>query len=233
MVNLCAANVYEPEDLNVAENMEILQNVHMIYIESFFITHSYEVALKLLRLCKDRKTPLIFSIGSVYIFNGFADKVITLSQRANIVVGNKEEFLELGKALGIHRASVKDTAMALHRMSGEQFEFRDHPLGERLKQLGKVFVVTDGGGPVTCVYGNVGSKPTVVEYNIAPMNKGLIKDTTGAGDSFLAGFLAGLFLLNDTETCLAWGCWTAQQVIQLIGCQIPSCQPNDILKIKC
>ncbi|KAJ9591142.1 hypothetical protein L9F63_002297 [Diploptera punctata] len=233
LANLCAANVYKPQDLEVEENIDILNKVYMIYIESFFISHSYDVALQLLDFCKTRKTPLIFSIGSVYMFNDFARELITLSKNANIVFGNKEEFMELARAMGLNLMNVKSTLLALHSMINKEHEFLDHGFGQYLKQLGKVLVMTDGKNPVLCVYGGINSKPVLVEYAVPEMKVNLVKDTTGAGDSFLAGFLVGMFALNNIKTCLAWGCWTARQVIQLVGCQVPSCQPDNILTIKC
>ncbi|PSN41785.1 hypothetical protein C0J52_21749 [Blattella germanica] len=232
VVHLCAANVYKPEDMDVADTIDMLRQVYMIYVESFFISHSFDVASNLLRLCRERKIPLVFNIGSVYMCKDFAKEVAHLAQNANIVVGNKEEFKALGKIMGVQHKGIKDIVSDIHKLSNKHDQFIDQPLGRYLENLGKILVVTDGKDSVTCVYGNLNEKPSIIEYEVPEVKADMVKDTTGAGDSFLAGFLAGLFVMNDLETCLAWGCWSAKQVIQLIGCQTPPYPSDGIHQLK-
>ena len=44
-----------------------------------------------------------------------------------------------------------------------------------------------------------------------------VRDTTGAGDAFAAGFLLGWLREEPLETCARWGNWTASRVIQAEG----------------
>lgn len=229
--HLGAANIYEPSDL--LQHMQILNQVNVIYIESFFIGHSYEVALILLKLCQDKKIALAFNIGAVYMCNDFSSEVSHLAKYANILFGNKEEFKALSKVMNLECESTKDIVLALHSMSNQEGSLHDAcEFRQYLEKFGKIIVVTDGKDPVLCVYGRACNKPSVIEYNVPVLKQELIKDTTGAGDSFIAGFLAGVFVKHNMETCVVWGCWTAQQVIQLVGCQVPPYPSDDIDKIK-
>lgn len=229
--HLGAANVYEPSDL--LQHMHILEQVNIIYIESFFISHSYEVALILLKLCQDRNIALVFNIGAVYMCSDFSNEVSHLVKYANILFGNKEELKALGKVMNLECESTKDIALALHDMSNQAGHFLEScELGQYLDKMGKIIVVTDGKQPVLCVYGSACSKPSVINFSMPAVRQELIKDTTGAGDSFVAGFLAGVFAKHNMETCIAWGCWTAQQVIQLTGCQVPPYPSDEIHKIR-
>ncbi|XP_021926184.1 adenosine kinase-like isoform X2 [Zootermopsis nevadensis] len=228
--HLGAANIYEPSDL--LQHMQILEQVNIIYIESFFISHSYEVALLLLKLCQDKKIALVFNINAVYMCNDFPNKVSHLAKCANILFGNKEEFKALGKVMNLEYESTKDIALALHNMSNQGHFLESCDLGKYLNKMGKIIVVTDGKDSVLCVYGNGCNKPSVIKFDVPAVRQELIRDTTGAGDSFLSGFLAGVFAKHNMETCIAWGCWTAQQVIQLIGCQVPPYPSDEIHKIR-
>lgn len=231
VVHLGAANIYEPSDL--LQHLQILEQVNIIYIESFFISHSYEAALTLLKLCQDRKIALVFNIGAVYMCSDFSNEVSHLAKCANILFGNKDEFKALGKVMNLECESTEDIALALHNMSNQEgYFFESCELGQYFNKMGKIVVVTDGKDRVLCVYGSACNKPSVIKFNVPAVRQELIKDTTGAGDAFVAGFLAGVFVKHNLETCIAWGCWTAQQVIQLIGCQVPPYPSDEIDKIR-
>ncbi|XP_069702765.1 uncharacterized protein [Periplaneta americana] len=229
--HLGAANIYKPSDLT--HHMQTLHQVNIIYIESFFISHSYDAALALLEVCYDRGIPLVFNIGATYMCEGYGKEVSHLAKSANILFGNKEEYKALSKVMDLDCQSIKQIAVTLHEMSEHQTHvLRTHELGQYFDALGKVLVVTDGRDPVLCVHGRAGSGPSVSEYPVPVLDDKLIRDTTGAGDSFVAGFLAGVFLKHSPQMCTAWGCWSARQIIQLMGCQVPSYPPDAIYKLK-
>ena len=76
---------------------------------------------------------------------------------------------------------------------------------------------------VTCA-----SSPTVCATNskswtfpVDPMKSQDIKDTTGAGDAFLAGFLTGILSGRSLSSCVSSGHITARKVITQIGCVLP------------
>ena len=49
----------------------------------------------------------------------------------------------------------------------------------------RVVVFTQGPGPVLLAHNGI-----VTSFDVPPIDFGLIKDTTGAGDAFVGGFLA-------------------------------------------
>lgn len=54
--------------------------------------------------------------------------------------------------------------------------------------------------------------------DVAPINKDLIVDTNGAGDSFVGGFFAELAKGSDLATAVNKGNELAGKVIQKSGC---------------
>lgn len=52
-------------------------------------------------------------------------------------------------------------------------------------------------------------------------------DTTGAGDAFVAGFMAGFVKKKSILECLDKGCWMAGQIIRRIGCSLPEKKLNE------
>lgn len=61
-----------------------------------------------------------------------------------------------------------------------------------------------------------------------PIPKAGIVDTTGAGDSLVAGFLAGVLAQWDPKSCLEYGCKTAALMITRIGVTLPDEIPEEL-----
>ena len=81
------------------------------------------------------------------------------------------------------------------------------------KEIKKHVVITRGNKGAVSIFGN-----KVVEVNA---NKNLsIKDLTGAGDLFAAGYLHGFINNLSTEQCLAKGTELSSKVIQQIGARL-------------
>ena len=87
----------------------------------------------------------------------------------------------------------------------------------------RLVVVTKGPSPLLYSLGGV-----VRQRPVPPISPEDIVDTTGAGDSFVGGFLAALSLGRPLDQCLDCGVWTAQQLLRQKGCTLPPC-PADFL----
>ena len=81
----------------------------------------------------------------------------------------------------------------------------------------KLVVVTNGPNPLLYISNNV-----VRERLVPPISSKKIVDTTGAGDSFVGGFLAAMSKGLPVGQCLDCGTWTAQKLLQEKGCTLPS-----------
>lgn len=66
VANLGAANVYTLDDFKKI-NLR-LDNVKIIYIEGFFITHSLEVAKELVKRAQEKNIIIAFNLSGLYIF---------------------------------------------------------------------------------------------------------------------------------------------------------------------
>ncbi|KAF2367106.1 Carbohydrate kinase PfkB [Trinorchestia longiramus] len=86
----------------------------------------------------------------------------------------------------------------------------------------KVVIMTQGALPLLYVAGD----GVVKEKQIAPLSPDSIVDTTGAGDSFVGGFLACLSQGRSLEDCIEGGVWAARQILQQKGCSVPDQSAN-------
>lgn len=57
------------------------------------------------------------------------------------------------------------------------------------------------------------------EFDVLPIPKQDIVDTDGAGDAFVAGFLAQFVKNEDISECVRCALWTAKEIIQQHGCK--------------
>lgn len=91
-----------------------------------------------------------------------------------------------------------------------------HVPGEEGGAKQRLVVVTKGPSPLLYCQGGA-----VRQRCVPPIAPEDIVDTTGAGDSFVGGFLAALSHGRPLAQCLDCGVWTAQQLLRQKGCTLP------------
>jgi len=88
---------------------------------------------------------------------------------------------------------------------------------ERLPRNGKAETVIVTHGPAGCVLYSL-EGDTVKECPVPATRPDAVIDTTGAGDSFLAGYLYGVMLGLDSVHCAAYGATESSFIIEAPGC---------------
>jgi len=124
---------------------------------------------------------------SMYLAAQGMQKLKKIIQDCDVLVLNKEEANAL---LGTQQKSM---------------EF----LLKKLQEHAKIAVVTDGPNGAHAYNG-------IKKYAIAPRRVRVV-ETTGAGDAFAAGFVAGLALHDDIAKAMQLGLAESESVIQHIG----------------
>jgi len=145
----------------------------------------------------------LINIAATFLVDFFWDQMCSVLPYADYVIGNEDEATTFAKKSGWDEKDLQGTALKLAALPKE------------------------GGNPRTVIFTH-GSEPTIVAHNgvvtlypVASLDKSLIVDTNGAGDSFVGGFLAGIALGKPMEKCIAAGQYAAREVIQLEGSQYP------------
>ena len=82
-----------------------------------------------------------------------------------------------------------------------------------LKAVANSFVITLGGDGALTWDG--------AELAEIPPHRVEAVDTNGAGDAFVGGFLAMLWLKKPIAECVRAGHWAARTIIQRSGCSFP------------
>lgn len=176
------------------------------YIEGFFIPEKMEICEMLEEKYSDSpNTMLITNLNAPYIVKMFQKDVTWMVKKADVIFGNKDEFEELARING--------------------FEYMDALFADLFSQYSKalrqkMIVVTDGANDVVYYKGDANGIDSEAVY-VPRVNKEDIVDTTGAGDSFVAGFMYEMMRGKDIKQCIEFGITISSQVIRTIGCNLP------------
>lgn len=200
---LGAAEVLSPR--HVTENLLLKEDIKksdLVYIEGFFLTRRLEAAKMILNICKKYKKIIVFNTSGEYLCKEQPDVISYFIRNADIVFGNRREFEALYGFMGENSVEL---------------------LLQSLGKSGKIVAMTNG--PFNVVY--LGKQCGEIE--VPPMDKDDIVDTTGAGDSFVAGFLVGYILKKPLKSCSEIGCYAAQEIIKKRGCIVPNYPPQIVL----
>lgn len=185
-------------------------------MEGFFLTERIEVAKYVLNFCKDNNKLFVFNISGQYMCRDYPNEMKYFTEQCDILFGNGDEYKALAKVMG-HDDNFKSFATYLTR----NFSGRGTP------KYGKMVIITNGSETVIGAH----SGGQVDEIDVFGVRKDEIKDTTGAGDSYVAGFLTALFSDQPPVDCLKWGSWVSLQIIKQVGCTVPDYAPDEIKTI--
>lgn len=194
---------------NIINNKNIqgaLSDCKIIYMEGFFITERFSTANYFVKYAKQNNKAFVFNVSAPYLCEKYAQDMKHFVENCDILFGNINEFTALCKAMKLEDIDT----LFKHLLSIY--------VNEKEMEYGKIIVMTNGAKNVICMH----SQNVRESYDVPSIEKNKIKDTVGAGDSFVAGFLAALCKGKDPSTALTWGCKAAREIIQQSGCTIPS-----------
>lgn len=223
VANIGAAGVYTLDDLKKSDLS--LDTIKIIYIEGFFLTHSFPTVKALVKQAEERDIIIAFNLNGTYIFNDHHVAICEMIGYANIVFGNAREMEALAQSLNVAYEDVTDIPFLLNSLKRITVNISNTVNADWLRH-GGVFVMSQGdSAPAITVWGR---SQSVQVQPIKP--KGPVVDTTGAGDSLVAGFLAGVLARWKPKHCLEYGCKVASFMVTRLGVMLPDNVPPDLLE---
>jgi adenosine kinase len=177
------------------------------YIEGFFIPNKMDICRSVYeRYSSNPNCHFITNLNAPYIIKNFQKDITWMVKKADVVFGNRDEFEELAKINGYEN---------MDDLFSELFASYSNKLVQ------KKIVITDGADDVVFYKGDANGIESG-SVHVPKVNKEDIIDTTGAGDSFVAGFIYELIRGKDIRECIAVGIKISSQVIRVIGCNLPA-----------
>lgn len=163
---------------------------------------------------------MAFSAGgeSIIKANNIDETYLPFVQRSHMLALNLHEFQAICERVRIRTENIESALELFCQLSNTNMT------KSTLCKYSRIIVVTDGENPVHCYTKEQG----YLKFPIRALAVNQIKDTTGAGDAFMAGFLYGISYNKSIQQCLQIGYETAVEIIRQVGCTIPTSRPNFI-----
>ncbi|KAL1500990.1 hypothetical protein ABEB36_006398 [Hypothenemus hampei] len=200
VAHIGAAEVLSLSSLKSYPNFEnIFNSSHILLIEAFFLTNRSETIEYLLEMCHKHNKIVAFNLCGEYIFHVVPHAVEDTVKRSTLIFGNRAEFTAL--ACLLKYCSIDEMA-------------------KFFTEQNKTMIVTNGADEVIC-YGS-----EIVKITPSRIESNQIKDTTAAGDAFIAGYLAGLVMSKTVRDCIRLGCYASSCIIKENGCSLPQYEAN-------
>lgn len=152
----------------------LVLNSDFVYIEGFFLTKRTEAAKYILDFCNKHNKIIIFNISGEYVCDLYPTVVQYFVENSDIVFGNKREFEALAKIMNMNNINE----VTNHLIKGGK---------NKIETYGNIIIITDGPNPGTCIY----KSGKIENFTVPQIDPKKIRDTTGAGDAFTGGFIAG------------------------------------------
>lgn len=200
VTDLAAANHYRLEHLRSPEVWELAAGASVYFVGGFHLTVCPAAAEALGKEAVEKDKVFAMGISAPFIPVAFHEALNKLLAYADYVISNESEFGAWAEVNGLaHKkedlAAVAGAVAALPKHNGKR---------ER------VVVVTHGTEATVVATGRPGGEARVETYPVHAVDAKEIKDTTGAGDAFAGGFLAGLCEGKEVPTCVDMGHWLAR-----------------------
>lgn len=187
---------------NVKFDLSHIKDYKILYIEGYiFSPESRDVIFEAIEEAKRHNVQVLFSPSNPYFVNIYRDDFKNIIAKSDIIFTNRPEIEALYEDESIEEGIVK------------------------LSRKVNVAVVTNGKYGSTINY-EYGKHKVVIDEAVEQTE---VKDTTGAGDAYLAGFLYGYLNGYDMERSGKTGAIIANHIIQQISCR-PSNEVMDKIR---
>jgi len=204
VTDLGAANHYDLEHLKSPEVWRLVEGATHYFVGGYHLTVCPPAIQELAKQAAEYNKVFAFSLSAPFIPTFFKDPLDQTLPYCDYIIGNETEALSYAESHGWETKDIKEIAKRLAALPKEN------------KKRDRVAIVTQGTLPTI-----VAERGEVREYKVHPIDKNLINDTTGAGDAFAGGFVAGLVASKPIAQCVDQGQWLAKLSIQELGPSYP------------
>merc|ERR1711920_307242 len=206
--NVNAANNYKDSHLQQPENLAILSAAKIVYSAGYFATVS-PASMKIARekaietgalYCLNLSAPFLMQVPP------FKAVLVEMIPYTDFLFCNETEAATWAETEGWDTTDVAFIATRLSLIPSVE--------GKRCK---RTVVITQGKDPTV-----VAQNGFTQEFAITALPKEKLKDTNGAGDAYVGGFLAALSKGKSVDECCKAGAYSAGVIVQHDGCTYPA-----------
>jgi len=183
----------------VEANMAEINKAEILLVEGYFLIEKFDIVKSLVAKFNDAKKKVAFTLSATFMIQAFLDKVLEVSNCADVIFCNEDEALAFSKSTSTNMVEV---AEACHKV---------------LTPRDRIFVVSCGAEPVVVSEMKNGEIKTITQA-VSKLSADEICDTNGCGDSFCGGFLSQYIQGKDNTECAKAGIFASTVIIKNNGC---------------
>ena len=181
----------------VQEHMKEILNHDALVIEAYFLQECYDICVNLVEQFKKDNKIIMFTLGAVFMIEFHNEKMMTIANKCDYIIGNKEEAF----ALINNDKNGKNEIIKEGEKDNKKIFENFHKKLE--KNNNRIAVITDGSEGVICSKYNHDKNQLefIIQCFPEQINQDEIVDLNGAGDGFLGGFISQLMNGKDLLYC--------------------------------
>lgn len=146
--------------------------------------------------------PFILSLSAPFIPQFFKDPLDETAPYWDYVIGNETEAMSYADSHDLKTHDISTIAKHLANLPKKNTKRK------------RTAIITQGTDPTIVA---VEGEDKVQIFTVHTIEKSEICDTTGAGDAFAGGFVAGMVKGESLERCVDMGQWLAKLSIRELG----------------
>eukprot|EP00388_Colpodella_angusta_P007005 GDKJ01020162.1.p1 GENE.GDKJ01020162.1~~GDKJ01020162.1.p1 ORF type:complete len:349 (-),score=112.52 GDKJ01020162.1:104-1150(-) len=208
VANLSAANTFNVSHLDKPSVWKHVQETDVVYVTGFFHTVSVDTILKIGEYAAANKKTFTMNLSAPFLLQvpPFFESFKKVQPLVDVYFGNESEYAALAAAYGWEYTDLSEVLEKLCALRGDK---------------SRLCVMTQGADPTVIVEKKECGQVVKSEHPVKKIDPSEIVDTSGAGDAFVGGFLAGLVKHVSIEKCVEAGNYCANEVIKRDGCDYP------------
>ncbi|KAJ2226142.1 adenosine kinase [Coemansia sp. RSA 485] len=204
VADLSAAQTYQLTHAQRPETWDVVNKARVLYATGFFLAVSPEtVRTVALHALENEHQTFALNVSAPSIVTSHTAALLETLPLTDILFGSSFETEALCAALGL----PVDLHLLVRRLAG----------WSKRKSTSRLVVFTTDDGIVV----GSGDAETVSVYRFTTTSSSAIVDLNGAGDAFVAGFLALMMQGRAVDECVEAGIWMRSLVVQQLGASYP------------
>lgn len=199
VANLSAANNFKVSHLEKREVWATVERARLFYIAGFFLTVSMESILKVAEHALKIDKIFAMNLSAPFLPQFYKDNMDAASPYWDIIFGNESEALAYSESHNFGSKEIEEIALKIAALP-------------KLNNRPRLVVITQGQEPTIVV-----ENGELRKFRVFSIDPEEIKDTNGAGDAFVGGFLSEYVKGSPVSRCVEVGHWLAGLVIRQAG----------------